>query len=68
MPVNSPRYHLGMDLVGLVSRHSQGGNQNIIRVSDYFTKFVPAKVLSSREAVPVVSSLREVSIVIKEYM
>ena len=61
MPVKSPLYHLGMDFVGPVSPRSQDGNQYMLTVFDYFTKFAWAKALPSKEVVPVVSALREVS-------
>ena len=53
--VKSPRYELGIDLVGPFSPPSQSGNKYIKRVSDYFTKF--AWALPTKEAVPVVSAL-----------
>ena len=61
VPVKSPWYHLGMDFVGPISPASEDGNRYILTVSDYFTKFAWAKALPSKEAVPIVSVLREVS-------
>ena len=61
VPVKSPWHHLGMDFVGPISPPSLGGNQYILTVSDYFTKFAWAKAMPTKEAVNVVSALREVS-------
>lgn len=58
--VKSPWHQLGMDFVGPISPPSQAGNRYILTVSDYFSKFGWAKALPSKEAVPVVSALREV--------
>lgn len=62
VPVKSPWYHLGMDFVGPISPISSSGNRYILTVSDYFTKFAWAKALPTKEAINVVSSLREVII------
>ena len=61
VPVKSPWHHLGMDFVGLISPPSQDGNRYILTVSDYFTKFAFAKAMPTKEAVNVVSALKEVS-------
>ena len=60
IPVKSPWYHLGMDFVGPISPPSRSGNRYILTLSDYFTKFACAKALPTKEAVNVVSALREV--------
>lgn len=60
VPVKSPWYHLGIDFVGPVSPPSSEGNRYILTISDYFTKFTWAKALPTKEAVNVVSTLREV--------
>ncbi len=62
VPVKSPWYHIGMDFVGPISPPSSTGNRYILTVSDYFTKFAWAKALPTKEAVPVVAALREVSV------
>ena len=62
VPVKSPWFQLGIDFVGPVSPPSQSGNRYIMTVSDYFTKFGWAKALPTKEAVPVVAALREVSV------
>ena len=59
--VKSPWHHLGMDFVGPISPPSLGGNWYILTVSDYFTKFAWAKAMPTKEAVNVVSAVREVS-------
>ena len=64
VPVKSPWHHLGMDFVGPISPPSQSGNQYILTLSDYFTKFAWAKAMPTKEAMNVVSALREVSTVI----
>ena len=60
VPVKSPWHHLGMDFVGPISPPSQDGNRYILTVSDYFTKFAFAKAMPTKEAVNVVSALKEV--------
>ena len=50
-----------MDFVGPISPSSSTGNRYILTISDYFTKFAWAKALPTKEAVPVVAALREVS-------
>ena len=62
IPVKSPWYHLGIDFVGPVSPISAAGNQYILTVSDYFTKFAWAHALPSKEASGVVNALRQVSV------
>lgn len=61
VPVKSPWHHIGVDFVGPISPPSSTGNRYVMTVSDYFTKFSWAKALPSKEAVNVVSTLREVS-------
>ena len=62
VPVKSPWFQRGIDFVGPVSPPSPSGNGYIMMVSDYFTKFGWAKALPTKEAVPVVAALREVSV------
>ena len=62
VPVKSPWYHIGMDFVGPITPASSTGNRYILAVSDYFTKFAWAKALPTKQAVPVVAALREVSV------
>ena len=53
-----------MDFIGPISPPSQSGNRYILTISDYFTKFAWAKALPTKEAVNVVSALREVGCII----
>ena len=64
VPVKSPWYHLGMDFVGPISPPSRSGNRYILTLSDYFTKFAWAKAMPTKEAMNVVSALREVSTIV----
>ena len=50
-----------MDIIGPISPTSRAGNHYILTVSDYFTKFVCAKALPTKEAAGVVSALKEVT-------
>jgi hypothetical protein len=61
IPVKSPWYHLGIDFIGPISPPSSKGNQYILTVSDYFTKFSWAHALPTKEASGVVAALRQVS-------
>ena len=60
VPVKSPWYHVGMDFVGPISPASRNGNRFILTISDYFTKFAWAKALPTKEALNVVSAVKEV--------
>lgn len=60
--VKSPWHQLGIDFVGPISPPSQSGNRYILTVSDYFTKYGWAKAMPTKEAIPVVSALREVRV------
>lgn len=60
IPVKSPWYHIGMDFIGPISPVSEMGNRYILTISDYFTKYAWAKALPTKEAVGVVSAMREV--------
>ena len=53
VPVVSPWYHIGIDLIGPISPESQQGNRYILTISDYFTKFVDAITLPDKEAISV---------------
>ena len=59
VPVHSTWYHIGIDFVGPVSR---SGNKYILTVSDYFSKWVCAFPLPSKEVPGVASMLFKVSI------
>ena len=61
VPVKSPWFHCGIDFIGPISPpYSQSGNRYILTLSDYFTKFGWARALPTKEAIPVVSVLRDV--------
>ena len=60
VPVKAPWFHLGMIFVGPISPPSRNGNQYILIISDYFTKFAYAVALLTKEASPVVVALQEV--------
>ena len=61
VPVKCAWYHLGLDFVGPISPPS---NQYILTISDYFTKFAQAKATPTKEAVNVITALREVQCVV----
>ncbi len=61
VPVVSPWYHIGNDLIGPISPKSQQRNCYILTISDYFTKFVDAIALPDKEAPSVASALFKVN-------
>ena len=64
VPVKCAWYHLGLDFVGPISPPSRMGNQYNLTISDYFTKFAWAKATPTKEAVNVITALREVQCVV----
>lgn len=50
VPVHSPWFHVGIDFVGPISPSSKSGNRYILTLSDYFTKWVEAIPLPTKEA------------------
>eukprot|EP00731_Ephydatia_muelleri_P002800 Em0001g2800a len=50
IPVKAPRYHIGIDFIGPVNPTSSQGNRYILTISDYFSKFVEAVPLPSKNA------------------
>lgn len=62
MPVVSPWFHVGIDLIGPITPRSQQGNRYILTISDYFTKFVDAIALPDKEAISVASALFKVNV------
>lgn len=60
IPVVSPWYHVGIDFIGPVSPASTMGNKYILTVADYFTKFVDATALPTKEADGVATTLFKV--------
>ena len=62
VPVKSAWYHIGMDFVGPIHPMTHNGNQFILTICDYFSKFGWAKALPTKEAVNVVATIRQVAI------
>ena len=62
VPVVSPWFHLGIDLIGPITPVSKQGNKYILTISDYFTKFVDAVPLPDKEATSVAAALFKVAI------
>ena len=60
VPVHSLWHHRGIDFVGSISPASSSGNKYILTLSDYFTKWVEAVPLPSKEAPGVASVLYKV--------
>ena len=54
-PVKSAWYHIGMDFVGPIHPITQIGNQFILTIYDYSSKFGWVKALPTEEAVNVVT-------------
>lgn len=61
VPVQSPWYHIGVDFVGPISPPSSAGNRYILTISDYYTKWVEAIPLPTKEAPGVAASLLKVN-------
>ena len=60
VPVHSPWHHVGIDFVGPISPASNSGNKYILTLSDYFTKWVEAVALPTKEAPGVANALYKV--------
>ena len=60
IPVYSPWHHVGMDFIGPISPISNSGNRFILTLSDYFSKWVEAVPLPTKEATGVAASLMKV--------
>lgn len=60
VPVHGPWHHIGIDFVGPISPVSQAGNRYILTISDYFTKWVSAFPLPTKEAHGVAGALMKV--------
>ena len=50
VPVQSPWFHLGVDFIGPIFPVSSKGNCFILTLSDYFTKWVEAVPLPTKES------------------
>jgi hypothetical protein len=59
VPVVSPWYHIGIDFVGPLTRSTQG-NEYILTICDYFTKFVLANPMKNKQASGVAATLYKV--------
>ena len=60
IPVHSPWFHIGVDFVGPISPPSTSGNNYILTLSDYFTKWVEVVPLPTKEAHGVANALLKV--------
>ena len=60
VPVQSPWFHFGMDFIGPISPVSSKGNHFILTISDYFTKWVEAVPLPTKESSGVAQALMRV--------
>ena len=60
VPVKTAWYHIEMDFIGPISPTTHNGNRFILTMCDYFTKFSWAKALPTKEAVNVITALRQV--------
>ena len=60
VPVHSPWHHVGIDFVGPIGQPSSSVNMFILTLSDYFTKWVEAVPLPSKEAPGVANVLYKV--------
>eukprot|EP00731_Ephydatia_muelleri_P005995 Em0003g243a len=57
VPVHSPWHHVGIDFVGPISPKTTSGNSYILTLCDYFTTWVEAVALPTKEASGIASSL-----------
>ena len=62
MPVVSPLYDIGVDLIGPISPMSHQGNKYILTMSDYYTKFVEAIPFPNKEASTVSKAIYKVDL------
>ena len=60
VPIQSPWFHVGIDFVGPVTPESVHGNRYILTLSDYFTKWVEAVLLPTKDSPGVAKSLLKV--------
>ena len=61
VPVKAPWYHIGIDFIGPISLASSKGNRYILTISDYFSKFVEAVALPTKNADGVSNALFKVN-------
>ena len=62
VPVQSPWFRVGIDFVGPVTPESVHGNNYILTLCNYFTKWVEAVPLPTKEAPGVAKSLLKVHV------
>ena len=60
VPVQTPWFHLGVDFIGPISPVSSKGNCFILTLSDYFTKWVEAVPLPTKESSGISQALMRV--------
>lgn len=63
VPVKAPWFHIGIDFIGPINPTSSDGNNYILTISDYFTKFTEAVPLPDKSALGVAKSLFKVCII-----
>ncbi len=61
VPVHSPWFHVAIDFIGPISPTSALGNRYILTLSDYYTKWVEAVPLPTKEAPGVAGTLFKAS-------
>ena len=61
VPVKAPWYHIGIDFIGPINPSSSKGNRYILTISDYFSKFVEAVALPTKNADGVTYALFKVN-------
>ena len=61
VPVKAQRYHIGIDFIGPISPASSKGNRYILTISDYFSQFVAAVALLTKNADGVSNALFNVN-------
>ena len=61
IPVVSPWHHIGIDFIGPVTPASEGCSY-VLTISDYFSKFVHAYAIETKQASGVAGALYKVGI------
>lgn len=61
VPVRAPWFHIGIDFIGPIKPTTAQGNNYILTLCDYFTKFVEAVALPNKSAAGVAKTLFKVS-------
>ena len=60
VPLHSPWHHIGIDFIGRIHPISTNGNRFVLKISDYFTKWVEAIPLPTKCALGVAKALFKV--------